>query len=83
VKPTYVNYVVRTNDGQDLDGVIASETATSITLRRAGGGEDVLLRTNIQSVRSTGISLMPEGLDTGIDYQQMADLLRYLQVLKD
>jgi putative heme-binding domain-containing protein len=63
--------------------VIASETATSITLRRAGGGEDVLLRGNIKSVRSTGISLMPEGLEAGTDYQQMADLLKYLQVLKD
>ena len=83
VKPNFVNYVIQTNDGQDLSGVIAGETATSLTLRRPGGGEDVILRRNVKAMRSTGLSLMPEGLETGIDYQQMADLMRFLQTLKD
>jgi putative membrane-bound dehydrogenase-like protein len=83
VKPSFVEYLVKTKDGQEFSGVIATETATSVTLRRAGGGEDVVLRRNVQSMRSTGLSLMPDGLETGIDYQQMADLMRFLQTLKD
>ncbi len=81
-KPTFVNYSVETADGENLTGCVASETATSITLRHAGGGEDVILRKNIKSLASTGLSLMPDGLEAGINAQQMADLLQYLSELK-
>ena len=83
VKPNFVNYLIDTRDGQDLSGIVASETSTSITLHRAGGGEELILRRNIKSMRSTGLSLMPEGLESGIDDQQMADLVQFLQVLKE
>ncbi|HEV8377612.1 MAG TPA: c-type cytochrome, partial [Tepidisphaeraceae bacterium] len=83
VKASFVNYLLVTRDGDDLSGCIVSETPTGITMRRAGGLEDTLLRKNIKSLRSTGLSLMPEGVETGINPQQMADLLAYLQSYKD
>lgn len=83
VKPTYVNFVLTTQDQQDFSGVVVNESANSVTIRRAGGGEDTVLRGNIATLRSTGLSLMPDGLDAAISYQQMADLLRFLQTLKD
>ena len=43
-----------------LGGVIAAETPTSVTLRRADGAEDPVLRANLESLRSTRLSLMPE-----------------------
>jgi putative membrane-bound dehydrogenase-like protein len=82
VKPSYVNFLITTQDGQDLSGVIVNETATSVTLRHPGGGEETILRSNIKSLRSTGLSLMPDGLDATLNYQQMADLLRFLQTMK-
>lgn len=78
VKPIYVAYDIETRDGQDYLGVIANETANSITIRRVGGVDDIILRTNIKSLRSTNLSLMPDGLEAGITEQQMADLLRFL-----
>jgi putative heme-binding domain-containing protein len=83
VRPIFITYVVRTKDGQDLTGVIADETAGGLTLRQAAGIEETVLRRNVESLRSTGASLMPEGLETGIDPQQMADLLLYLRQLKN
>ncbi len=82
VKPNYISYELITNDGQDLSGVIANETANSVTIRRPGGGEETLLRTNLKSIQSTGLSLMPDGLEAALTYQQMADLLSYLKTMR-
>ena len=63
-----------------LTGLIAAETATSITLRRADNATDTVLRIDIEQLKSTGMSLMPEGLEKQIDQQSMADLLEFLKV---
>lgn len=78
VNPQYVNYVVVTKDGRTLNGMIAEESASSITLVRAENVRDQVLRIDIESLRSTGQSLMPEGVERDIDVQAMADLLEYL-----
>jgi putative heme-binding domain-containing protein len=78
VSPNYLEYVVALEDGRVLTGVIANETATNITLRRAEGVQDVVLRKDIADMRSSGKSLMPEGLENKITGQEMADLLAFL-----
>ena len=75
----YINYVVTTKSGRTLTGLLAAETASSITLKRAEGQGDVVLRQDIDQIESTGISLMPEGLEKTIPVQDMADLLRFLK----
>jgi putative heme-binding domain-containing protein len=75
----YVNYVVSTKDGRVLTGLLTAETASSITLKRAEGQTDVVLRKDIEEIASTGISLMPEGLEHNINVQEMADLLNFLK----
>jgi putative heme-binding domain-containing protein len=69
---------VLTTDGRQLTGILAAETATSITLQRADNATDTVLRIDIEQLRSTGLSLMPEGLEKQIDPQAMADLIAYL-----
>ena len=59
-------------------GMIAGESVNSITIRRTDGTEVSVLRTNIEQLRSSGLSFMPEGLEKQIDQKQMADLLAYL-----
>jgi len=78
VNPQFVNYVVTTDDGRSLTGLIAAETANSVTLRRAENAADTIDRSQIEELRSTGLSIMPEGLEKQIDLAQMADLLTYL-----
>ncbi|MFM8495829.1 MAG: HEAT repeat domain-containing protein, partial [Planctomycetia bacterium] len=78
VNPLYVNYVAVLNDGRTLTGMIADETATSITLKRAENASDTITRSEIESLTSTGRSIMPEGMEQQIDRQGVADLLAYL-----
>jgi putative heme-binding domain-containing protein len=59
--------------------MIAAESATSVTLRRAENASDTVLRIDIDVLKSTGMSLMPEGLEKQLDKQAMADLLAYLR----
>jgi putative heme-binding domain-containing protein len=78
VNPQFVNYLVLTTDGRSVSGMIAAETANSVTLRRAENATDTIERADIEEMRSTGLSIMPEGLEKQIDIQSMADLLTYL-----
>ena len=81
VDPRYVNYLANTVDGRVLTGIITAETAGAITLRRSEGGEDTIRRSDLESLRSTGISLMPEGLEKNITKQEMADLIGFVREL--
>ncbi|MDX1963705.1 MAG: c-type cytochrome [Pirellulales bacterium] len=74
----YFNYVVETKDGRTLTGLLSTDTATSITLRRADGQTDTLLRQDLESVTSTGKSPMPENLETLLTPQDLADVVEYL-----
>ncbi|MCS7470475.1 c-type cytochrome [Stieleria sp. ICT_E10.1] len=78
VNPQYVNYVVLTTDGRTAAGMIASENANSITLRRAENVSDTILRQDIELLRNTNQSIMPEGFEKAIPPQAMADLIEYL-----
>jgi putative membrane-bound dehydrogenase-like protein len=78
VDPRYVSYAALTLDGQSITGILASESAASITLVEQDDKQHVLLRADIDQVKSTGKSLMPEGIERDISPPQMADLLAYL-----
>jgi len=78
VPPGFLSWTVVTRDGTELTGIVAEETATSVTIRRAGGEQDAVLRKDIRSMSSSSLSFMPEGLEKAIDPRQMADLVRYL-----
>jgi putative heme-binding domain-containing protein len=78
VSPNYVEYIVATKDGKISTGMLSSETATSVTLRRANDVQETILRENIEEILGSGKSLMPEGLEQKISPQDMADLLSFL-----
>ena len=77
--PAFTTYTVVTDQGLILNGIIGSESATSITLKRAEGAQDTVLRANIEQLVSSGISLMPEGLEKDITPAQMADLIEFVR----
>src|SRR5262249_52555138 len=62
VEPQYVSYLAETTQGDTVVGVLSGETGNSVTLRLPQGIEQTILRTNLKLLRSTGLSLMPEGL---------------------
>lgn len=74
----YLEYTVQTNDGRTLSGLLASETSAAIVLRHADGKVTTLLRTDLESMKSTGRSLMPEGLEKDLPPASLANLIAYL-----
>ena len=75
----YLGYSVRLLDGTVATGILTTETATSITLRQPEGKTLVVSRTDIEQLKSSGLSLMPEGLEKNIPHQDMADLIAFIK----
>ncbi|MSR56357.1 MAG: c-type cytochrome [Planctomycetaceae bacterium] len=82
VNPQFVNYLALLTDGKTISGLIAAETATSVTLKRQENATDVILRVNLDELRSTGLSIMPEGVEKQLDQQEVADVIAYLLSVK-
>ena len=78
VDPRYINYLVTTRNGRTFSGLIAAETGSSVTLRRAEKAEDTILRGQIEEIQATAKSLMPDGLEMQLSPQDVADVIAYL-----
>jgi putative membrane-bound dehydrogenase-like protein len=78
-QPNFQSYTAVTKQGKIYTGIISAETAASLTLKRAEAKEDVVLRDTLDELVSTGLSLMPEGLEKDLTPQQLADLLSFLK----
>jgi putative membrane-bound dehydrogenase-like protein len=79
VEARYVAYVAETTGGLRLTGIIANESGNRLTLTAADGKSQTVLRSDLESLTSTGKSLMPEGLEKELPQQQMADLLAHVK----
>jgi putative membrane-bound dehydrogenase-like protein len=75
----YVSYTVVTGDGGVYTGIIAAETAGSITLRQAENKALSILRADIETIQTSGASLMPEGFEKHLSRQETADLVGFIK----
>jgi putative heme-binding domain-containing protein len=82
VKPQFLTYVAELKSGRVVTGLLTAETATGLTIRRADGVSESMPRADVESLRSLGVSYMPEGLEKQLDVPAMADLLAYLNSIK-
>jgi putative heme-binding domain-containing protein len=78
VEDKFVNYIVALDDGRQLSGVLASESGESLTLRAQEGKDQVILRKEVDALKNTGKSYMPEGLEVDMTEQDLADVIAYL-----
>jgi len=74
----YVTYIAVTEDGLTFTGMMGSETGNSITLVAQGDKKQTILRGQLEEIRSTGKSLMPDGLEKELTAQDLADLISYI-----
>jgi putative heme-binding domain-containing protein len=81
VLPSYVNYNVATLEGRVISGMITDESAGAIVVKRSEGAMDVIPRDKIETIASTGVSLMPEGLEKGLSLQDFADLIAFVRTI--
>ncbi len=79
VVPAYQAITVTLQDGRSVSGCVTAETDASLTLRTASGGEETVLRGAVAATASTGVSLMPDGLEQTMTREELADLIAYLK----
>ena len=80
VSQNWMMFTASLRDGTTRAGAIAQETSSAVTMVSIGGNRSTVPRSEIKSLASTGLSLMPEGLEASLDLSQMRDLLAFLQV---
>jgi putative heme-binding domain-containing protein len=78
VSEQYATFLVRLKSGITLAGMIADETANGFTLRGVDGKPQTILRADIAELKAAGRSLMPEGLESGLSLDEMANLLAFI-----
>jgi putative membrane-bound dehydrogenase-like protein len=78
----YEPYDVSLSDGRVFTGIIARETADALYLINAERAEVRLRRSAIEGLAPGKVSIMPQGLDTQLAPQELADVLAFLRSLK-
>jgi putative membrane-bound dehydrogenase-like protein len=83
ISHNYETYVVETKAGNSVSGLLVSKTPTEITLKDS----EALLRTfkiaDVESFIRSPISLMPADLHKALSTQDLADLVEYMQTLRE
>jgi putative membrane-bound dehydrogenase-like protein len=78
----YEGWTVRTRDGQQLVGMIASETDDEIVLRLIGGIQRRVPKSTIAERKRMDTSLMPPGLERTMNEADLVHLVEYLSTLR-
>ncbi len=78
VEGNYVQYTVATTAGRVINGVLASETKTTVELLDSEGKRQTILRQDIDEMAASKKSLMPEGFEKQVTPGQLNDLLAFL-----
>lgn len=79
VEARYRAWSLTLASGETLTGLIAVETANNLVLKLPGGAERAVLRRDIAALEPLPLSLMPQGFESALPPQAMADLLQWLR----
>lgn len=79
VESRYLGYTAETKSGREFTGIITAETPNNLVMRGADGTEETILRTDLKQLLGSGLSLMPEGMESALKPQDMADLLAFIR----
>lgn len=78
VREEYTQFVVQTDDGRTLSGIVAGQDKTTVTLKDQEGRTIRLDRGQIEDMRASPVSIMPEGQMKALSDQQIRDLFAFL-----
>jgi putative membrane-bound dehydrogenase-like protein len=79
VEPRYLSYTATLNNGDVVFGVITAETGNSLTMVGLDGKVTTILRGDLKSLEGSNKSLMPDGLESALSKQAVADVIRFLK----
>jgi putative membrane-bound dehydrogenase-like protein len=78
-RPGYETLRVKTQRGETLLGIAASDSPTSVTLKLPGGTERTVLRKRAEIRTLRNVSLMPAGLGDALKPGQVASIIAFLR----
>lgn len=78
-RPGFETTMAKTQRGEVLIGIAASDSPTSVTLRLPGGGERSLLRKRASISLLRQVSIMPSGLGDALKPDDIADIIAFLR----
>ncbi|MCA1686430.1 MAG: c-type cytochrome, partial [Planctomycetia bacterium] len=79
----YEPVVLATADGRVLSGIVKGETPDSLEIDDADARRHRVAKSEIDERKRSDVSLMPNGLAEGLSREDFADLIAYLETLKD
>jgi putative heme-binding domain-containing protein len=79
IREGFQQYIVVTEGGQTLTGLLAENTADTVTILDAKGTRTTLRRKEIESLTRAETSLMPEGILDPLSDQEVRDLFAHLR----
>lgn len=79
IDASYFRYSILTVDRQVLEGLLEDSSSTSATLVMQEGKRRTLPRDQIEALRATGKSMMPEGFENQLSPSDMRSLIGYLK----
>ena len=76
--PEYIAYAAETGTLDTLVGMLTDQTPATVTYANLNGTQSVWPRATIQTLQPQPWSIMPEGLEAGLNAQGLADLLEFI-----
>ncbi|MDB4678872.1 c-type cytochrome [Rhodopirellula sp.] len=78
ISHNYENYTVLTVDGQLMNGLKISETETEFVLRTVEAIDKRISKDDIEEIKKSEKSIMPENLHHTFDQQGLVDIVEYM-----
>lgn len=82
ISHNYENWLVVTDEGETLSGLLVSETDSEVKIKDVKGIVRTVKTDSVEARKKLDISLMPADLQKLITVQELVDIVDYLQTLK-
>jgi putative heme-binding domain-containing protein len=66
------------NDGRVVTGLLVEDSPARAVLRIAGGKQEILPRGDIETIKESAVSLMPEDLEKQVSADDLRDLIAFI-----
>jgi putative heme-binding domain-containing protein len=78
----YQAVTVATADGRSLNGLLVEDGEARVVLKLQGGKQEIIRRDEIDDLKRSQLSLMPEGLENQLKPEEIINLFAFLALEK-
>jgi putative membrane-bound dehydrogenase-like protein len=78
----YQPRIVQAADGRIITGLVTEDSPQRVVLKVQGGKLETIAREDIEAMKTSELSLMPEGLEKQLKPQEIADLFAFITLDK-